>query len=102
MRREGERGSLYGYSKRRVQFFFRSKGKGFFPPPQPTTKMSKVSKVFRGEGDLMVDALVAASQARPEITGPNKYERDLVPYFDPGADSWDENALNAVNNNNNG
>ena len=41
---------------------------------------------FRGEGDLMVDALVAASQAA--YVNPNGgqpmpgYGRDLVPFFD--------------------
>lgn len=59
----------------------------------------KVSKVFRGEGDLMVDALVAASQAKPSMAnGPMPgFGRDLVPYFDPGADSWDENTVNGAN-----
>lgn len=66
----------------------------------------KTAKVFRGEGDLMVDALVAASQARPVVNGPMPgFGRDLVPYFDPGADSWDENTVNnqgseATSNNN--
>ena len=56
----------------------------------------KTSRVFRGEGDLMVDALVAASQARVNTNGNQLpgFGRDLVPYFDPGADTWDENAVN--------
>ena len=42
------------------------------------------TKVFRGEGDLMVDALVAASQARPSDNAPDMpgFGRDLVPFFD--------------------
>jgi hypothetical protein len=57
----------------------------------------KTAKVFRGEGDLMVDALVAASQARVNTNGNQLpgFGRDLVPYFDPGADSWDENTVNS-------
>ena len=44
------------------------------------------TKTFRGEGDLMVDALVAASQAA--YANPNGgqpmpgFGRDLVPFFD--------------------
>lgn len=42
------------------------------------------TRVFRGEGDLMVDALVAASQAKPSDNGPQMpgFGRDLVPFFD--------------------
>ena len=43
-----------------------------------------MTKSFRGEGDLMVDALVAASQARPSDNAPDMpgFGRDLVPFFD--------------------
>ena len=42
------------------------------------------TRVFRGEGDLMVDALIAASQAKPSDNGPQMpgFGRDLVPFFD--------------------
>jgi len=55
----------------------------------------KTAQVFRGEGDLMVDALVSASQARVNAHGNQMpgFGRSLVPYFDPGADSWDENSV---------
>jgi len=44
----------------------------------------------------MVDALVSASQARVNAHGNQMpgFGRSLVPYFDPGADSWDENSVN--------
>ena len=48
--------------------------------------MTMATKTFRGEGDLMVDALVAASQAA--YANPNGgqpmpgFGRDLVPFFD--------------------
>jgi hypothetical protein len=54
------------------------------------------TRVFRGEGDLMVDALIAASQEKAYNTAPMPgYGRDLVPYFDANGD---ENADAGVNN----
>jgi hypothetical protein len=46
-----------------------------------------MAKSFRGEGDLMVDALVSASQQAYNMGGTTPmpgFGRDLVPYFDGG------------------
>ena len=46
-----------------------------------------MTKSFRGEGDLMVDALVAASKEAFNQGGGQPmpgYGRDLVPFFDGG------------------
>ena len=52
-----------------------------------TARTSAMTKSFRGEGDLMVDALVSASQQAYNMGGGQPmpgYGRDLVPYFDGG------------------
>jgi hypothetical protein len=57
--------------------------------------MSVKTKVFRGEGDLMVDALISASRVKDSSSAQMPgFGRDLVPYFDPGAASWDESGVN--------
>jgi len=49
----------------------------------------KTAKVFRGDSELMVDALISASQAKANTNGQVMpgYGRDLVPFFESDADA---------------
>lgn len=52
------------------------------------------TKTFKGDQEILVDRLVAVSQERvamPQLPG---FGRELVPYFVPDSENWDESDLN--------
>jgi len=71
---------------------------GFGGPTRSGATCSSSSGVFRGDDELLVDALIAASQEparRAAESAPLPgFGRDLVPYFDPEANTWDEAGVN--------
>ena len=58
----------------------------------------KTATRFRGDSDLMVDALISASQMKANSSGEVMpgYGRDLVPYFESG--EHDDSGLDGTGN----
>lgn len=47
-----------------------------------------------GEGEHLVDKLVSSSQDMRAGHEKPRTDRELIPYFIPGADTWDESTVN--------
>lgn len=52
-----------------------------------------VSMKVTSDEEIIVDRMIAASQRKGEVALPS-FGRDLVPYFVPGTESWNENDVN--------